>query len=351
MQHAHQKLYLPSKDVVYMNELRFNRITGEWVIIASERAKRKKEIGENKGEKAQIPEWSENCPFCPGNEEQTPPEIFSYTYSETPGSKWKIRVIPNKYPVVSNQYSTSITDGFFKRRNATGLHYVIVESPYHNRDIPDMEHSEIQDVVNAYFETMKKLLEKPEIKSVILFRNHGKDAGTSLIHPHSQAVGFSFVPTHIMDLFNVARCYAHEYGSCLYCDTLKEEIANGERIVYENEEFVALVPFAAKLPYEIHIIPRKHRSHFINTERNALVALADVLGRVLKALRDALGDPSYNLVLHTSPSYLKEVDYYHWYIEIIPRITIPAGLEMGSGITVNISLPENDAIILKEHIS
>ncbi|MCX8173596.1 MAG: galactose-1-phosphate uridylyltransferase [Thermoplasmata archaeon] len=332
-----------------MNELRFNRITGEWVIVASERAKRKHEASEAAKPKEPLPEWKADCPFCPGNEASTPEELFSYREEEN--NQWKLRVIPNKFPVVSENNDTARTEGFFRKRAASGFHHVIVETPFHNRDIPDMSEPEVFDVVRSYFECVKYLYKNPWIKSVILFRNHGKEAGTSLIHPHSQVVGLAFVPTHIMDLFNTARCYAHENGRCVYCDTIGAEQGAGERVIYENAHFVAFVPYAAKLQYEIQIMPREHRSHFIDIGEESLNALSLALHKVLRALKLALDDPAYNLVLHTAPSYLKNVDYYHWYLEITPRLTIPAGLEMGSGITVNISQPEENAKTLREKVS
>lgn len=332
-----------------MNELRFNRITGEWVIVASERARRKHDVIGAVKQKEILPEWKEDCPFCPGNEANTPPELFSY--KDESSAKWKLRVIPNKFPVVSATNETLQTEGFFRKRGANGFHYVIVETPYHNRDIPEMSEKEVIDVVRSYFECVKYLYKNPWIKCAILFRNHGKEAGTSLIHPHSQIVGFAFVPTHIMNLINIARCYAHENGRCVYCDTITAELSAGERIIYENADFVAFVPYAAKLQYEILIMPKLHQNHFSDLGAEALNSLGRVLQKVLRALKLALDDPAYNLVLHTSPSYLKNVDYYHWYIEIIPRLTIPAGLEMGSGITVNISLPEENAKTLREKIN
>ncbi|MEM4293970.1 MAG: galactose-1-phosphate uridylyltransferase [Thermoplasmata archaeon] len=332
-----------------MNELRFNRITGEWVIVASERARRKHDAGSIGKEKEILPEWKEDCPFCPGNEANTPEELFSY--KDEKSSRWRLRVIPNKFPVVSEDKETIQTEGFFRKRSACGFHYVIVETPYHNRDIPEMSGPEVFDVVRAYFECVKYLYKNPWIKSVILFRNHGREAGTSLIHPHSQIVGLAFVPTHIMDLFNIARCYAHENGRCVYCDTISAERNARERVIYENSHFVAFVPYAAKLQYEVHIMPKVHQSHFGELDTEGLYSLATALQKVLRALKLALEDPAYNLVLHTAPSYLKNVDYYHWYIEITPRLTIPAGLEMGSGITVNISMPEENARTLREKIN
>lgn len=330
-----------------MNELRFSRIRGEWVIIASERARRKQEVKEER-KRESLPEWKEDCPFCPGNEHLTPLDLFSY---RDENNRWKLRVIPNKYPVVyAENHGKASDEGFFRRRNATGFHYVIVETPYHNRDIPEMNENEILDLTKAYYETVKYLYKNLWIKSIILFRNHGKEAGTSLIHPHSQIVGLSFVPTHIIDLFEVARRYAHETGRCVYCDTLEAELNAGERIVYQNTHFVAFVPFAAKLPYEVQIMPKAHGSHFTEVSEEALASLGDVLKKVLKGLKQGLDDPAYNLVLHTAPSELRNVEYFHWYIEITPRLTIPAGLEMGSGITVNISLPEENAKLLKENI-
>jgi UDPglucose--hexose-1-phosphate uridylyltransferase len=339
-----------------MNELRFNRFTGEWVIVASERAMRKHEKTEDTKVAQEIPEWSAQCPFCPGNENLTPEELFAYADekgTENSKARWKLRVVPNKYPVVSenNVEVMRPMSTFFQSRCAQGQHYVIIETPYHNRDIPLMTPDEVNALVRAYFDAVKILQENPKIRSIILFRNHGVAAGTSLTHPHSQIVGLSFVPTHIMDLFNVARCYNHEHGTCMYCDTIRYETEAKERVIMENEEFVAFVPFAAKLPYEISIMPKAHISHFINLPEEKRKYLGEILHKTLKALRDALDDPAYNLVLYTTPTYIEEVESYHWYIEITPRLTIPAGFEMGSGVTVNTSQPENDAKNLREKIS
>ena len=333
-----------------MPQLRQDRSTKEWVIIATERSKRPHDFKKIEP-MVQKPFYKEDCPFCPGNEHLTPHETLAYRSGGFPDSKgWWVRVVPNRFPALSPEGSLERKEekGFFRMMDGVGIHEVVIESPFHNQFLPLMEERQVEEVFLAYRERYLALREDPRIKLIIMFKNHGGAAGTSLEHPHSQFVGTAVVPSNIRRKLEEAARYYDDHGSCVYCDLVEEELSFEKRVVMDTEKFVVLHPFASRFPFETWIIPKEHQASFGLISMEDSKKFAKLLKTALLKLYSKLNNPDYNYVIHTAPIKDEGEDYYHWHLQIIPRLTTPAGFEMGSGIYINVCLPEETAQFLKE---
>jgi len=332
-----------------MPELRQDSTTKEWVIIATERAKRPHDFITNKKKEA-LPSFVASCPFCPGNESETPPEVLAYHDSRKANALgWRVRVTPNKYPALINRGTIVRKENgkFFRKMDGVGVHEVIIESPYHNGLIPLMKDKEVEEILLAYRERYNALKKDPMVKLIIIFKNHGKSAGTSLDHPHSQLVATPIVPMHIRRKYEVATSYYDDTSRCIYCDMVREELKSDERIVIETDKFVVFHPFASRSPFETWIAPKRHLSSFGNVPTEDIVDLARVLKTTLFKIYNTLGDPDFNYVIHTAPGDDENKSYYLWHIQIIPRLSTLAGFELGSGIYINTTLPEETAEFIR----
>jgi UDPglucose--hexose-1-phosphate uridylyltransferase len=187
----------------------------------------------------------------------------------------------------------------------------------------------------------------PRIEHIIYFKNHGPRAGTSLIHPHCQIIGLPMVPYEVRSRNEEARRFFDDTGRCVYCTMLQDEVREGSRIVAENPQYVAFLPYAALSPFHIWLLPREHLSNFLVVSERALDGLADIVRKVLRKLYYGLNDPDYNVVLKTAPAKEWHSEYLHWYVTIIPRVTQTAGFELGSGMFINTALPEDSAAFLR----
>jgi UDPglucose--hexose-1-phosphate uridylyltransferase len=328
-------------------ELRKDAITRRWVIIATERAARPTDFPAPPPE----PDTSETCPFCEGRESQTPPEIAAIrrpgTAPNAPG--WQIRVVPNKYPALRIEGSTAlVTDGMFEGMGGVGAHEVIVETPDHGRHPAQMNPEELAAVLWMYRERYRDLDRDERFKYLLLFRNHGRPAGASLSHPHSQLIALPIVPKRATEELEGAQHYFAREGRCVYCDVLRQEQAQATRLVCQNEEFVAFVPYAAWCPFELWILPRHHLASFGDLGDGHLLPLAGALHQVLGRLYTCLDNPPYNYIIHTAPYDSKVAHFYHWHMEVIPRLSQVAGFEWGSGFYINTVPPEDAARYLRE---
>jgi len=320
-----------------MSEFRQNFATKEWVIIAPERAKRPGNANSMPAPAAVLPAWSDTCPFCPGNETNTDDERFRIGGRED----WRVRVVANKFSALSLQRSTHRTqDGKFIKADSYGCAEVVIEHPAHNATIADMTESEITDILTAYHNRINSISSHPNIAVVMLFRNYGPKAGTSLEHPHSQIIASPIIPPHIRDPFQKAALHYDTYGSCVYCDMIEEELRQKVRIVYESPHFVVFCPFASRSPYEVRIYPKRHAASYSWAMEEEIQDFARVLSYTMKALRTVIDSPSYNYIIRSSPVGDEDVRYLHWYFVLIPKISTPAGFEIGSGIYINTIPPE-----------
>lgn len=311
-----------------MSELRYDEASGDWVIVAPSRALRPHDPVPCASAGRPSPSRVPDCPFCPGNEAMTPPELWRSTDA---AGHWKQRLVPNLFPLLEN-------------------HEVLIESPDHAWDLSTAGLDEVGDVLHAYRDRYRVLSEdRPAL--IAMFRNHGHAAGTSLPHPHSQFVALPVVPALTQRRLDVARRHFDSTGRCLYTDLLERELADGRRILTQGGQFVAYQPFAASVPYETWIAPRRQQASFGELEDEAVPALARMLRDVLAALQLRLEDPPYNLVVSSAPPADEGARYFVWHIRVLPRLTNPAGLELETGIAVNSSLPEDTASDLRNELN
>ncbi len=326
-------------------EIRQNKATKQWVIFAPSRGKRPHDAQGQGKTKKELSPWDESCPFCPGNEVMLPGILLQMPEG---GKRWTTRVVPNKFPALTPTGTTDRScQEIYLVMPGYGQHEVLIETPYHDHDIAQMSIIEVQSIVETYHRRYLDLFEKHQNMMTIIFRNHGKRAGTSLIHPHSQLIVTGIVPHYIRWREEEAQKYFDEWGRCVYCDILENELRDRKRIVLENQAFAAFIPYAAEVPFEIWIMPKKHEADFGCIDDEEKEHLSLTLRDILSRLHNKLNDPDYNYIINTSARYRANEPQLHWYLQIRPRFTTPAGFEIGSGISINPSLPEQDADILR----
>lgn len=328
-----------------VSQMRQDPVTKHWVLYAPARSRRPRDYGGRERDRAPLPPHDAACPFCPGNEERLPGIEM-----ESPGENgtWSTRVVPNKYPALTREGSgIRRSAGLYRVMEGFGCHEVIIETPLHNRQPGRMNVREAEEIVRTYDRRYRALEAIPGIRTVIVFRNHGPAAGTSLLHPHSQIIAAGIVPRHIRQRDDAARGYFDVWGRCLYCDMVEQELSDGRRVVLANERYAAFVPFAAGVPFEIWIVPRRHRACFGGLDDGERADFAAALLGALARLDGACGDPDYNYVIHSSAGCGAGDAHLHWHLQIRPRLVTPAGFEMGSGIRINPSVPEDDAARLR----
>ncbi|MFH1227989.1 MAG: galactose-1-phosphate uridylyltransferase [Planctomycetota bacterium] len=329
-----------------MPELRKDPILGRWVIIASERAKRPSDF-----KPAVLPAKTGTCPFCEGNEGSTPPEIFAIRAPNTrPNEKgWQVRVVPNKFPALAIEGSLSKRGrGLYDQMRGVGAHEVIIETPEHITSMATMSVGNIEAVLQTYKERLLDLKKDIRLVYGLIFKNVGDAAGASLDHTHSQLVATPIVPIRIEQEMRGGKNFYNYRGRCIYCDIIHQEIEDEVRIVVNDEHFVAISPFAARFPFELWIMPKQHLTHFENIPAHLIPSLASISKKVFAKLEGALSNPAYNTLIHSTPYNMEESEYYHWHIEIIPRITKLAGFEWGTGFYINPVPPEDAAKFLRE---
>ncbi|MEW5766614.1 MAG: galactose-1-phosphate uridylyltransferase [bacterium] len=331
-----------------MPELRKDPIIGRWIIIAVERAKRPKDFAE----KTKSTPSSNSCPFCPGNEDKTPPEILALPENgrkpNTPG--WTLRVVPNKFPALQIEGDLDREGiGMYDQMNGVGAHEVIIDSPDHNRTMAELSEAEVAQTIWAYKSRIIDLKRDPRFKYILIFKNEGEVAGASLRHPHSQLIATPIVPKRVKEKLRGSRTYFEYKERCVYCDIVRQEIRDEARIIDQDEHFLAFCPYASRFPFEVCIIPKQHKPHFDKINSEDMSSLPRILRGVLIRMRDVLDGPPYNYMLHTTPLSLPhDLEDYHWHIEIIPRLVNVAGFEWGSGFYINPTPPEEAAKYLRE---
>ncbi len=328
-----------------MPELRQNLITKEWVIISAERARRPDLFTQVRKPASPLPQFQPDCPFCPGNEHMTERE----THRIAAGSTWKVRVVANKYSALSREGErTRRVDGIYRSMSGVGIHDVIIEHPRHDLTTAQFKVEEVTDVLRMYLQRYVEVKKDSRIEAIIIYKNHGESAGTSLVHPHSQLAATPIVPTQIRSRIEESIRYFDEAGECIFCRTLREELLARVRIVFESTYFVALIPYAALSPFHLWIFPRRHSSSYDEIEEWELPDLALTLRTVLSKLYHGLGNPDYNYSIRSIPTRDHHTDYFHWYLTIIPRVSRTAGFEIGSGMYINSAIPEDSARFLRE---
>lgn len=329
-----------------MPELRRDPIIGRWVIISNERGKRPTDFRKEEEAKS-----DKGCPFCPGNEKMTPPEILAYG---EPGRSrdsrnWWVRVIPNKYPALAIEGALNRQgDGMYDKMNGLGAHEVIIESPDHFNEITGMTDKQVEDILWVYRDRITDLKRDIRFEYILIFKNHGSSAGATLAHPHSQLIATPIVPKRVREEVNGAKNYFEYKERCGFCDIIRQEMTTGQRVIAENDGFIALSPFASRFPFEVWLLPKNHDSDYSNIQKHEAVNLAQMMKNVMGKINRVLDNPPYNYLIHTAPLKEPHLPHYHWHIEIIPKLTKVAGFEWGTGFYINPVAPEEAAKFLRE---
>jgi len=328
-----------------MTELRKDPIVGRWVIISSERGRRPQEFPREKEVRQEG-----FCPLCPGSERLTPPQILVYPKGLPVGDgTWTLRVVPNKFPALRIEGNLGKAgEGIYDKMNGIGAHEVVVETERHDLDLFDLPEERIADVFRAYRERTIDLKNDERFKSVLIFKNHGSAAGASLAHSHSQVIALPIIPKRVMEELTGCRDYMRFRDRCLFCDIIVQETDVKERIVEESGEFLAYSPYAPRFPFETWIVPKRHQSAYEMIEEDQIRALGAMFRRTLRKLNLALENPPFNYIVHSAPFRSGGADFYHWHIEIMPKLTKVAGFEWGSGFYINPTPPEESAKFLRE---
>jgi UDPglucose--hexose-1-phosphate uridylyltransferase len=330
-----------------MSELRRDITTGEWVLLATERGRRPEDFAHHRDDQ---PALAANCPFCPGHEARTPKETFAMRPEGTAdGPGWLVRVVPNKYAAVRPQFPIDRQGiaGIFPRQSGSGYHEVVIETPRHDADLADLDIEDIRRVLDAYQARYKTLSQDRNVRFIQIFRNHGARAGTSLRHPHSQLVALPLVPATVRGRLEFAGRYFDATGCSVYDDLLRAEREAAERMIAESRHFAVFAPFASRTPFETWIAPRKHRADFSEVDSDELADFAELLGQTLGRLRAVLGQFDYNYVIHSTPCGEEHREDFCWHLQIIPRLTEMAGFELGTGMEINVTAPEDAAARLR----
>ncbi|MEW5700867.1 MAG: galactose-1-phosphate uridylyltransferase [Candidatus Zixiibacteriota bacterium] len=329
-----------------MPELRKDPVNGRWVIISTERGKRPSDYPQQPPRRLD----ARFCPFCPGNEAATPPEVAAIrnngSQPNEPG--WTVRAMPNKYPALRIEGDLNREGvGIYDKMNGVGAHEVIVETPRHEENLVDMSPDRISAALGVCQERVNDLMKDSRFRYVLLFKNQGEAAGASLEHSHTQLIATPVVPKRVLEELEGARYYYNHRERCIFCDIVRQELSDGERVIDQNATFVALSPFAARFPFEIWILPRVHQAVFRSISDPHRLEFSELLRRVLLRLRNALNDPAYNFMFHAAPFGHENDPEYHWHLEIIPKLTRIAGFEWGTGFYINPTAPEESAECLR----
>jgi UDPglucose--hexose-1-phosphate uridylyltransferase len=326
-----------------MSTLRQDPTTRQWAILAPRR-------GDRPHEPVVVPRprleaHDPSCPFCPGNEDRTPPEIWR----DPEGDGWRVRVVPNMYAALAGDGEVGRRGEPLRREMpGVGSHEVVIESPRHDARLDEMDQEQVARVVWTWRERYRQLIALPHVRAVVVFKNFGQLAGTSLVHTHSQIVGTPVFLPRLLRRLDVATRYYDENGVCVYDDVIASERASGDRLVEEYGSFVALEPWAASSPFETWIAPSFHQGSFGDLADEEVDDLAGVVIRTLTAIRRACGDPDLNLVMYSAPTNGGQAEQvFHWHLKVIPKLSTPAGFEMGSAMSINTVAPEDAAAALR----
>ncbi len=338
------------------NEVRKDYLLDRWVVIATGRGRRPTDFAKQERQQAK----TAPCPMCPGNENMTPPAVLVYLKSGDTIKKtkdedsfrhknWIIRVIPNLYPAFSPPRERPRTIQIMKNENlaaAVGHHEVLVESPNHDESPANAPIPQLVHVVNGYIDRLRELSAKRYVKYVSIFRNHGLEAGASLSHAHSQIIAMPLIPKTVKDEMCASRKFWRENKECVFCNIMEEE-RKGPRFILENSRFIVFAPYASLNPMEFWMFPKKHEISPMEMSKNEVLALAETLKTCLLRLRNLVNDPPYNYGFHIALDE-EACDYYHWHLEVYPRLATWAGFEKSTGVYINTMTPETAAESMRE---
>jgi UDPglucose--hexose-1-phosphate uridylyltransferase len=330
-----------------VSELRKDPVTGRWVIISTERSKR---LSDFQLESVAITP-DDGCPFCEGHEHMTPRELLAVRHNGSGAntSGWNLRVVPNQFPVLRVEGTLDRQgEGLFDKMNGIGAHEVIIETPRHTETLATLGDAQIEHVLWSFRERVLDLKQDRRFRYIIIFKNHGTAAGASLDHSHSQLIALPIVPREVRDEVDGARQHFANKERCVFCDIIRQDSADGRRIISENADMVALAPYAPRFPFETWILPKRHLSLYEDAPRHEYASLARLLGDLLRRMNKALVSPPYNLLIHSAPFVEPANEFYHWHVEIMPKLTKVAGFEWATGFYLNPTAPEEAAQVLRD---
>lgn len=331
-----------------MSLLRFDPTTNDWVVFAPSRALRPHAV--LRIEKPIVGDGVSRCPFCPGNEALTPPEIRSVRTDSHDAASWLVRVVPNKFPALRIEETSHRSDEgrSFRAMGGCGAHEVVIESREHDSILAQQPVEQIERVLTCVQERYRDLMRDNRFQAVIAFKNHGEAAGTSLAHPHWQVIAMPVVPRMLrLKNFEAIGFYDRE-GANLYGVMLEDELSAGRRILATNDDYAALLPYASHSAFETWIVPKHQQASFAAVTPNAMRSLAELLKIVLLKLHTGLDNPDYNLTIDSVPRGEEDEPYFLWHMRIVPRTATTAGFELGSGMAINTVLPEDARDFLSE---
>ena len=311
-----------------LSELRQDPVSGDWVIISTARAKRPESFKSLQSAHYQTP--IETCPFENPQESGNGEPLLVYKKD----GDWLVQVINNKFPIVSGaecSFSPRPYGLYSFQTPASGYHEVVVLRD-HSRSLARLDPAEVELVINAYQERFQALKKSACANYILVMHNHGREAGASVSHPHSQILAVPFVPADIRRSLAGSKSYQAERGRCVHCDIIAWELKEKKRLIFENDSTVALVPYAPKFSFEIRIFPKAHSAYFEDIGLEEKRDLAEALKASLAKIYFGLNDAAYNFFIHTSPVSLDQpYDFYHWHVEINPRTATWGGFELGTG--------------------
>ena len=291
----------------------------------------------------------EDCPFCPGHESMTPPEVLAYRpgggAANTPG--WDLRVVTNKFPALVMEPGARAFQAS-DRMHAIGAHEVIIETPDHDCRLATMSEAEVERFLRACRERMLALRHDDRLKYILVFKNHGAEAGATLAHPHAQIIALPMVPSVVQQEIDGARAHFSAEGRCVFCEMIDQQRRDDRRVIQEDADVIAIAPYAPRFAFETWLLPKRHTARFEDASPDEDRSMARLLRMVLRRLNAVLDTPPFNLVLHTSPLSDDVADVYHWHVEILPALTRAGGCEWGSGLHINPVPPEDAARALRE---
>jgi UDPglucose--hexose-1-phosphate uridylyltransferase len=327
------------------SELRQDLISGDYVVIATGRAKRIDDF--SKAERDKSDPGIENCIFEDPEKSGQAKDVLIYRRSS---GEWTLRVFPNKYPAFTSQNSLKhLGEGPYFAMSGHGYHEVIVTRD-HFRQMALMDTLEVAEVFDAYQERYVALMNKKSVNFIGIYHNHGKEVGATIVHPHSQLVAIPVVSPYIKLELDGAELYKRRNRHCVYCIIAEYEGEKKKRLIFENDEFIAFCPYASRAAFEVWVMPKKHESYFERISNENKLKLAEVFGKALNSIYKALNDPPYNFYIHTSPCDGRDYPHYHWHIEILPHTSTWAGFELETGIEISTIQPEVAAEYLREQL-
>jgi len=338
-----------------MSRLRKDPIVGRWIIISTERPKKPQDYHTEEPEEEVTPA---ECPFCGGHESKTPPEIASFRAEKTLPNKegWWLRVIPSKFPVLHVEGSLEREgSGIYDWMNGIGAHEIIIETPEHAQRLEELPESQVEKVLWSYRDRILDLERDERLRYVLILKNQGWAAGSALNHTHSQIIATPVIPKLVKEKLDGAKSYYDYKERCIFCDMIRQELADAARVVEETRHFIVFTPFAPRFPFEVWIYPKKHSCAYADISKEEMMDFSRSLRNTLQRISKTLDTPPYNYILYTAPNRVPRrghwhtlSDDFHWHLEIMPRLTRVAGFEWGSGFYINPTPPEDAAKHLRD---